>query len=102
MPRTMSVREARANFSELLGLVHYTKEPIVVQRNGKPFAVVISPEEYASLRAERERAWQTVDRVRERNAAADPDEVLRHVTAVVEEVRQELYEEAQQARSRHR
>jgi prevent-host-death family protein len=100
--RKMSVGEARANFSELLGLVYYTKEPVLVERKGKPFAVVISPDQYAMLEKELERAWQTVDRVRERNAEKNPDEVFQDVTATVEAVRQEIHEEARRARPRRR
>ena len=47
-----------------------------------------------------ERFWQAVDRVRERNADKDPDEVYRIVTEAVEEVRQEHYEREQRAAKR--
>ena len=89
--RRMSAKDARANFSELLGLVYYTKEPVMVERKGKPFAVVISPEQYAMVEKELEQAWQTVDRVRERNAEKNPEEVLRDVTEMVETVRQQRH-----------
>jgi prevent-host-death family protein len=97
MVKRMSSREARANFADLLGLVYYGNQPVIVERKGKPVAVVISPEQYAQLQKEQERAWATVDRVRQRNADKDPDEVLADVTAVVEDVRQKLYEEEKQA-----
>jgi PHD/YefM family antitoxin component YafN of YafNO toxin-antitoxin module len=74
----------------------------MVERKGKPFAVVISPDQYAMLEKELERAWQTVGRVRERNAGKDPDEVFQDVTATVEAVRQELYEESRRPRPRRR
>ncbi len=41
------------------------------------------------------RFWEAVDRIRERNADQDPEEVLAHVTEVVEEVRRERYEREQ-------
>ncbi len=87
----MSTKDARANFSELLGLVYYTKEPVVVERKGKPFAVVISPDQYAMLEKELERSWQTLQQVQEQNAGKDPEEVLRDVTEVVETVRQKRH-----------
>ncbi len=40
----------------------------------------------------RERFWRAIERIGERNADKDPDEVLRDVTELVEEVRQERYE----------
>jgi len=93
LAKTMSAREARANFSDLLGLVYYTKEPVIVEKKGKPVAVVISTEDYERLQKEQERAWAVVDTARERNADKDPEEVLRDVTADVEAVRREMYEE---------
>ena len=101
-PRRMSAREARANFGDLLGLVYYTKEPVIVERKGRPFAVVISPEDYEVLRKQRERAWAAIEQVQERNADKDPDEVLADVTAEVEAVRQEMYEEESKATKERR
>src|SRR5947209_662452 len=48
----MSVREARAHFADLLGSVYHTGEPVIVERNGRPVAVVVSPERYAREAAE--------------------------------------------------
>lgn len=90
--RRMSAREARANFSDLLGLVYYTKEAVIVEKKGRPFAVVISPEQYERLRREEEEDWAILDQLAERNADKDPKEVEKDVTAAVEAVRQELYE----------
>jgi prevent-host-death family protein len=102
MVRTMSSREARANFAELLGLVYFTKEPVIVERKGKPYAVVISPEHFAALQKGLERVWATVDDIRERNTEYDPDDVLADVTAEVEAVRQEMYDERRGVRKRRR
>jgi prevent-host-death family protein len=91
--RRMSSKDARANFADLLGLVYYTKEPVIVEKKGKPVAVVVNPadfEEYKQLA--KERFFQTVREIQERNSDEDPDEVLRDVTEAVEEVRQERYE----------
>lgn len=43
------------------------------------------------------RMWQVIDQIGERNQHLDPDGVYRHVTEVVEEVRQERYEREQRA-----
>src|SRR5437016_6169269 len=93
--RRMSSKEARANFAELLGAVYYTQEPVIVERKGKPVAVVISPKEFERIQQERdqrrEQAWNAVRRLQDANQDADPDEVYRDVTDVVDEVRQEHY-----------
>lgn len=88
----MSSREARANFSELLGSVYFTKNPVIVEKKGKAMAVVISPDQYKQLEKIKADGWAVVDEIRKRNADKDPDEVYRDVTAVVEQVRQEMYE----------
>jgi prevent-host-death family protein len=49
MARRMSVHEARANFSDVLGSVYHTGEPVIVERRGKPVAVLVSPEQYQQL-----------------------------------------------------
>jgi len=46
----------------------------------------------------RERFWKVVEEIGERNANKDPGEVMRLVTEVVEEVRQEQYERDQCAK----
>lgn len=102
--RRMSAKEARANFGDLLGLVHYTGEPVIIERKGRPFAVVISPEQYQIIEKQIEKSWSTIDSIRERNADKNPEEVLRDVTELVEGVRQEHYERSKKektTRSRH-
>lgn len=102
MARRMSAAEARANFGDVLGIVHYTKEPVIIERKGKPFAVVVSPEEYEAMIKERKAAYDIVDRVRERNADRDSSEVETDVAAAVEAVRQEMHEERKEAAKRRR
>ena len=99
--RTMSAQQAWASFADLLGSVYYTKEAVVVEKKGKPVAVVISPEAYERVKQQeaREEAedWAVIERIGERNRDTDPDEVLADATAAVEEVRREMYEEQQRA-----
>lgn len=91
MVKRISAREARANFSDLLGTVFYTNEPVIVERKGKPFAVVISPEQYRVMQEEIQRAWRSVDELRAENKSAPLDQVLLDVTTEVEAVREEAH-----------
>ena len=54
-------------------------EAVLVEDNGAPVAVVISPARYRALT--HDRFWATVDSIRERNAHHDPDEVLADIGA---------------------
>ena len=67
-----------------------------VQVDGETVAALIGPEEFErSTEAVVERAWESIQRIKDRNADKDPDEIYRIVTEIVEEVRQEMYEERQ-------
>lgn len=93
MTTRLSAEEARENFSDVLGRVCDGQEPIIVERKGKPVAVLISPEQYERYeRYVMEQLRKTVDELRRLNADIDPDEGFRDVSAIVEEVRREQYE----------
>ena len=49
MARTVAFTEARSTLSDLLDEVTERHEHVVVTRNGRPVAVVISSEEYEAL-----------------------------------------------------
>lgn len=54
MDKRVSAYTARTKFGEILDAVRYRKEPCVVERNGKPVAVIVDLEAYRSLEALRE------------------------------------------------
>lgn len=90
--RKMSAKEARDNFTDLLGMVYYGKEPVMVRKKGRTFAVVISPDDYIRFKkAAKESFFEIVDEIQKANQGVNPDKVLEDVTDVVEEVRQEHY-----------
>jgi prevent-host-death family protein len=91
--KRLSVKDARANFSDVLGTVFYGKEPVIVERKGRPMAVIISPEQWEQYqRRVKEGFLEAIDRIQERNLDKDPDEVERDVAEVVEEVRRSRHE----------
>lgn len=49
MPETVPFTEAKAHLSELVDRVSREHERFVVTRNGRPAAVLVSPEELESL-----------------------------------------------------
>ena len=46
--RILSLSEAKMKLSELVESVHSTDEEIVITKNGRPAAVLVSPEEFES------------------------------------------------------
>jgi antitoxin YefM len=49
MSDTLPLAQVKSKFSEMVDRVEFTHDRIVVTRNGRPAAVMISPEELASL-----------------------------------------------------
>ena len=49
MSKTLPLAEVKSKFSEMVDRVEHTHDRIVVTRNGRPAAVMISPDELASL-----------------------------------------------------
>ena len=48
--KTLPLAEVKAKLSRLVDHVVQTDEQIVITRNGRPAAVLVSPDEYESLR----------------------------------------------------
>ena len=44
--KTLSLSEAKMKLSELIDRVHSTDEEVVITKNGRPAAVLISPDEF--------------------------------------------------------
>ena len=51
----ISVSEAKMKLSSLVESVHNTDEEVIITKNGKPIAVLVSPDEYES--------WQETRRI---------------------------------------
>jgi prevent-host-death family protein len=51
--RTLPLAEAKAQLSRLIDRVAETDEEILITRNGRPAAILISPDEYDSWRETR-------------------------------------------------
>jgi prevent-host-death family protein len=49
MSETLPLAEVKAKFSEMVDRVEHTQDRIIVTRNGRPAAVMLSPDELASL-----------------------------------------------------
>ena len=101
--KRVSVREARARLADLIGQVYYGNEPVILEKRGRPVAVLVSPEQFERLRREEgEEPWSVIDRIQQRNRDVPEAEVERDVAREVEAVRQELYDKDQGTKSRPR
>ncbi len=83
----LGAREARAQFADILGRVHYNGETIVIERSGKPMAAVMPIELYERLVAEREALFEIIDHLRDKLPDIPEEEVAEDVAAAIEAIR---------------
>ena len=62
----IGARDARNNFADLMGKVHYGGQTVIIERSGKPVIAMISSETYERLIAEREMRFQVLEHIRSR------------------------------------
>jgi prevent-host-death family protein len=96
MTRTISATEARVHFGDVLRGVAERGETIVVERGGKPQAVVMSVAEYDRLRAnddQEEDWWTLAQKSRERIARELNGRPLPDIVQLINDAREERDEE---------
>lgn len=91
MARTIPVTTPDTRLADVLRELERSEGPIEIEESGKTVAILLSPAEYETI--VRERDWQAIDELRASNRDKSPDEIYRDVTKIVEEVRQEMYDE---------
>ena len=89
MLKTINALKARRNLGQLLEEVFYKGDQFVIERAGKPMAVVISPSEYEAYKRQREQDMKVFDEIRKKNKGAELEEVQRDVQEAIEAVRRE-------------
>ena len=87
MVKYVGAREARSNFAQLLGEVHYGGQTVVVKRSGRPMVAIIPVQEYRRVVSEREARFQILDEIRSRMPNIPAEEVERDVTEAIAAVR---------------
>jgi antitoxin YefM len=81
---TESLREVRDHFSEVVDRVSHEHERVTVTRNGRPAAVILSPDDLAQLEETLEILSdpETLADIREADAAYRSGDVVRGIDAV--------------------
>lgn len=94
MEKKISALDARKRLGQLLEEVYYQGNQFIVERAGKPMAVVIPIGQYQQWKDRRERFFAMVDEARARNAATPPEMIEAEVQEAVLAVRQERQQTA--------
>ncbi len=96
MARHISAREARAQFAEITDRVRYTGEPVIVEKQGRPFVALVSLDDLEAV--ERLRRGQHADEFSRLAAQAAreaglPEQSDDEIVAEMERTREALYRE---------
>jgi prevent-host-death family protein len=98
MAKTVGSREARNDFSHLIGEVHFGGQVVIVERSGRPMVAIIPFSDYQRLVAEREARFQILDEIRDQIPTLPVEEVERDIAEALAAAR--IDTEASDATSR--
>jgi prevent-host-death family protein len=100
MPKTITSTELQKNTREVIDWTRTQGEPVVIETYGKPMAAILSYKEYESYLQYRRARAARFDKLRRAaaiNSAAN-DLTEEEAMALVESIRQEVYEEQQKSK----
>ena len=87
MATTTTALNARKNLGQLLEETFYRGDEFIIERAGKPMAVLISVQEFERLQKQRDEDFAVFDQVRAKVVDAAPDEVEKMVGEALAEIR---------------
>ena len=96
LAHSISAREARARFAEITDRVRYTGEPVIVEKQGRPFIALVSLEDLAEVQRVRRRWALDEFSLLAARAAHDvegPEPTEDAIVNSVRETREALYHE---------
>lgn len=79
--KRMGAREARNNFADLIGQVHYGETPVIIERSGNPMVAVIPVSMLNRYLSQRERDFAIIDEIQ----AKVPDRPIEEIENDIEE-----------------
>jgi prevent-host-death family protein len=91
--RKVSAVEARKRLGELLEAVYYRGDEVVIERAGKPMAVVIPAERYETMERSRDRLFELIEKAQKRNKDVPYEVIEREVELAIREVREQRYDD---------
>jgi len=87
MKRRISAVDARKRLGEVLEGVYYRGDEVVIERAGKPMAVVIPAERYEAMERSRERFFELIEENWEQNKDVPYEAIERAARGAINEAR---------------
>jgi len=89
MEKTINALDARRRLGQLLEEVYYQGHQYIIERAGKPMAVVVPISQYRQWKERREQFFALIDEAREANKDVYPEQIESEVDEAVRMVREE-------------
>ena len=89
MEKTIGAATVRRKFGQLLEEIYYRGDKIVVERRGRPMAVLVPVELFESWQEQREQFFALIEEARERNQDVDSDVLETEIEDAVHAAREE-------------
>lgn len=94
MEKTIGSFEARRRFAQIIEETHYQKDHFIIERSGRPMAVIIPVDDYKRFKQlSKERVFATIGAIRELNKDVPEEELDADIERALEMLRQELLAE---------
>lgn len=87
MKRHVSAVDARKRLGEILESVYYRGDEVIIERAGKPMAVVIPAQQYERLQRDRNRIIELIEMNWEHNKDVPYEEIEKAIQEATAEVR---------------
>ena len=92
MEKTIGAYEARRRFGQLIEEAFYRRDHFIVERSGRPMAVIVPIEDYQKWqRLAKARIFGMLEQVWERNADIPPEELERDVEEALANLRRDAH-----------
>jgi len=88
MLKKISAQKARQRFGEMMDEVRLRGDRYIVERGNRPMVAVIPVEEYVTWEKIRERLYEKVRQIRERNQGIDSEVLESEIREAVEAAKQ--------------
>ncbi|MBI3734130.1 MAG: type II toxin-antitoxin system prevent-host-death family antitoxin [Chloroflexi bacterium] len=90
MEKTVGAFEARRSLGKLIEEAYYKKDAIIIERSGRPMAVIVSIEDYQTWqRLAKEQVFTLLETAQRRSQDAPVAKVERDVRAALADLRRE-------------
>lgn len=90
MEKTIGAFEARRNLGKMIEEAYYRKDSFIIERSGRPMAVLVSIEDYQKWqRLAKEQVFAMLQTAQKRSAKVSPAEADRDVRDALKNLKQE-------------